>query len=173
MLKKHKRLYERRTDDRYYLRLYEIMEDTKDNFKILSGALNKIPAVALPAAGGAAALTSGLQDEQPVQKQKNGGVTKDNLGYWNPDNWGKPVEIGSNNITMEGVYEPLLGISDTGDTKLMQPGKNYKFKGKKVTEFPVAKLGINQLDAQPMKKLNQLLNFTNNPDKDNWLDKYN
>jgi hypothetical protein len=24
-----------------------------------------------------------------------------------------------------------------------------------------------------MKKLNQLLNFTNNPDKDNWLDKYN
>jgi hypothetical protein len=173
MLKKHKRLYEKRTDDRYYLRLYEIMQDTKDNFKILSNALNKIPAVALPAAGGAAALTSGLQDEQPVQKQKNGGITKDNLGYWNPDNWGKPVEIDSNNITMEGVYEPLLGISDTGDAKLMQPGKNYKFKGKKVTEFPVAKLGINQLDAQPMKKLNQLLNFTNNPDKDNWLDKYN
>lgn len=173
MLKKHKRLYEKRADDRYYLRLYEIMEDTKDNFKILSNALNKMPAVALPAAGGAAALTSGLQDEQPVQKQKNGGITKDNLGYWNPNNWGKPVEIGSNNITMEGVYEPLLGISDTGDTKLMKPGKNYKFKGKKVTEFPVAELGINQLDAQPMKKLNQLLNFTNNPDKDNWLDKYN
>jgi hypothetical protein len=173
MLKQHKKLYDRRTDDRYYLRLYEIMEDNKDNFKILSNALNKMPAVALPVAGGAAALTSGLQDEQPVIKQKNGGITKDNLGYWNPDNWGKPVEIGSNNITMEGVYEPLLGISDTGDTKLMQPGKNYKFKGKKVTEFPVAKLGINQLDAQPMKKLNQLLNFTNNPDKDNWLDKYN
>lgn len=110
---------------------------------------------------------------QAVDQQKNGGITKDNQGYWNPDNWGKPVEIDSNNITMEGVYEPLLGISDTGDTKLMQPGKNYKFKGKKVTEFPVAKLGINQLDAQPMKKLNQLLNFTNNPDKDNWLDKYN
>jgi N-acetyl-anhydromuramyl-L-alanine amidase AmpD len=30
-------------------------------------------------------------------------------------------------------------------------------------------VGINQLDAQPKKKLNQLLNFTNNPDK-NWLD---
>ena len=110
---------------------------------------------------------------QAVDKQKNGGITKDNQGYWNPENWGKPVEIDSNDITMEGVYEPLLGISDTGDTKLMKPGKNYKFKGKKVTEYPVAKLGINQLDAQPMKKLNQLLNFTNNPDKDNWLDKYN
>jgi hypothetical protein len=107
------------------------------------------------------------------KSMKDGGITKDNQGYWNPDNWGQPVEIDSNDITMEGVYEPLLGVSDTGDTKLMQPGKNYKFKGKKVTEFPVAKLGINELDAQPMKKLNQLLNFTNNPDKDNWLDKYN
>jgi hypothetical protein len=104
---------------------------------------------------------------------KNGGVTKDNQGYWNPDNWGQPVEIDSNYITMEGVYEPLIGVSDTGDTKLMKPGKNYKFKGKKVREYPVGKLGINQLDAQPMKKLNQLLNFTNNPDKNNWLDKYN
>lgn len=118
--------------------------------------------------------------------KRNGGIIKDNDGYLNPNNFGKVVEIDSNNITMEGVYEPLLGISDTGDTKLMQPGKNYKFKGKKVTEFPVAKngawldsyrsggrVGINDLDAQPMKKLNQLTNFTNNPDKDNWLNKYN
>ena len=111
-------------------------------------------------------------DWKPKSMQ-DGGITRDNQGYWNPDNWGRPVEIDSNDITMEGVYEPLLGVSDTGDTKLMKPGKNYKFKGKKVTEYPVAKLGINQLDAQPMKKLNQLLNFTNNPDKDNWLDKYN
>ena len=108
-----------------------------------------------------------------ISKKKDGGIVKDNQGYWNPDNWGRPVEIDSNDITMEGVYEPLLGVSDTGDAKLMKPGKNYKFKGKKVTEYPVAELGINQLDAQPMKKLNQLLNFTNNPDKDNWLDKYN
>ena len=118
-------------------------------------------------------VIGGVLGGQSIDQQKNGGITKDNQGYWNPDNWGKPVEIDSNDITMEGVYEPLLGVSDTGDTKLMKPGKNYKFKGKKVTEFPVAKLGINQLDAQPMKKLNQLLNFTNNPDKDNWLDKYN
>jgi hypothetical protein len=173
ILKKHKDLYDKTGGNKYILRLYEIMKDSPENFNILSNAINKMPQVALPIAGGAAATISALQNQQPVQKQKNGGITKDNLGYWNPDNWGKPVEIGSNNITMEGVYEPLLGISDTGDTKLMQPGKNYKFKGKKVTEFPVAKLGINQLDAQPMKKLNQLLNFTNNPDKDNWLDKYN
>jgi hypothetical protein len=173
MLEDHYDLYNKTGGNKSILRLYEIMEKTPKNFKILSETLNKLPTATLPIAGGAAATISALQNQQPVQKQRNGGITKDNLGYWNPDNWGQPVEIGSNNITMEGVYEPLLGISDTGDTKLMQPGKNYKFKGKKVTEFPVAKLGINQLDAQPMKKLNQLLNFTNNPDKDNWLDKYN
>jgi hypothetical protein len=255
-----------------------------------------------------------IYDRFYLPKKKDGGIVKDNDGYLNPNNFGKVVEIDSNNITMEGVYEPLLGVSDTGDTKLMKPGKNYKFKGKKVTEFPVmqkggkqlsqnekvradnweklydplvdlyydrvlplmnskkihntkavdilnkgyqfyvdpyslgydkknrsippmtstlkemqnkilnlsdneitnllkvnsvqsailnkpknvslsdinryknhidslkkvgynfkegGKVSINDLDAQPMKKLNQLLNFTNNPDKDNWLDKYN
>jgi hypothetical protein len=79
-------------------------------------------------------------DWKPKSMQ-DGGITKDNQGYWNPENWGKPVEIDSNDITMEGVYEPLLGVSDTGDTKLMKPGKNYKFKGKKVREYPVAQYG--------------------------------
>jgi hypothetical protein len=88
-------------------------------------------------------VIGGVLGEQAIDQQKNGGITKDNQGYWNPDNWGKPVEIDSNNITMEGVYEPLLGVSDTGDTKLMKPGKNYKFKGKKVTEYPVAQIGKN------------------------------
>ena len=71
-----------------------------------------------------------------------GGIVKDNHGYWNPNNWGKVVEIDSNNITMRGVDQPLIGVSDTGDTKLMQPGKDYKFKGKKVKEYPVAQEGI-------------------------------
>jgi hypothetical protein len=73
------------------------------------------------------------------QHKKGGEITKDDNGYWNPENWGKPVEIGSNEITMQGVYEPLLGISDTGDTQMMYPGEDYKFKGKKVTEYPVSK----------------------------------
>lgn len=64
-------------------------------------------------------------------------IRKDDMGYWNPENWGKPVEIGSNEITMQGVDQPLLGISDTGDTQMMYPDKNYKFKGKKVVEYPV------------------------------------
>ena len=74
-------------------------------------------------------------------KKKKGGIVKDDNGYWNPDNWGKTVEIGSPHITMKGVNEPLLGISDKGDAQMMFPGEEYKFKGKKVTEFPMKKNG--------------------------------
>jgi hypothetical protein len=53
--------------------------------------------------------------------------------------WAHPGEvttIPSNDITMKGVDYDVLGVSDTGDTKLMKPGKNYKFKGNSVTEYP-------------------------------------
>lgn len=94
------------------------------------------------------------------------GVVVDDNGYWNPDNWGKVVEIGSNNITMKGINQPLLGISDTGDKKVMKPGKNYNFKGSKVTEYPMIKNG------GELTKLDQLTNFTNynKPQPGGWLD---
>jgi hypothetical protein len=105
------------------------------------------------------------------------GTVIDPKGYWNPENWGNPVIIPSTDITMEGVYEPLIGISDTGDIQYMEPGEDYEFDGEYVTEYPVAKGGIsvNNADAQPVKKLDQLLNFTNynKPTKGGWLDKYN
>jgi hypothetical protein len=106
-----------------------------------------------------------------LDSYEDGGVIKDDMGYWNPDNWGSPVEIGSTDITMKGVYEPLLGVSDTGDTKLMKPGKNYKFKGKKVTEYPMAKNGLRQ-EQKGLVNLDQLTNFTNYNTKQpgGWLD---
>jgi hypothetical protein len=42
---------------------------------------------------------------------------------------------------MQGVDYPVLGISDTGHTQMMQPGQDYKFDGKKVTEFPMMQKG--------------------------------
>jgi hypothetical protein len=83
------------------------------------------------------------------------------------------VEIGSPYITMEGVDEPLIGISDEGDKKYMLPGKNYKFKGKKVREYPVAKNGVRQ-EQKGLLNLDQLTNFTNynKPQPGGWLDKY-
>jgi hypothetical protein len=123
-----------------------------------------------PAVIGAAAL----QGQEDIPQQKKGGVVKDDNGYWNPDNWGKPVEIDSNEITMEGVYEPLLGVSDTGDVQMMYPGEDYVFDGESVTEYPVAKYGINQQDEKTVQHLDQLTNFTNKPKAKSggWLDKY-
>ena len=108
--------------------------------------------------------------------QDGGDIPVDPMGYWNPENVGGPVIIPSNVITMEGVDQPLLGISDTGDIQYMEPGEDYEFDGEYVTEYPVAKGGVsvNNADAQPLKKLDQLLNFTNynKPTKGGWLDKY-
>ena len=68
-----------------------------------------------------------------------GNVT--NTGYWpdSPDRNNDFNIIPSNEITMEGMDMPLMGISNKGDKKLMMPGKNYKFKGETVMETPVDK----------------------------------
>ena len=112
-------------------------------------------------------------DWKPKSISRDGSVIKDDRGQW--DHPGEITEIGSNEITMKGVPYDVLGVSDTGDTKLMKPGKNYKFKGKKVTEYPMAKNGVNQQDQKTLQQLDQLTNFTNynKPTIGGWLNKYN
>jgi hypothetical protein len=121
---------------------------------------------------GAAAAS---QTEEEVPQQKGGGVIKDDMGYWNPENWDSPVEIGSNEITMKYVPFDVLGISDEGDVQHMKSNnpKNYKFKGKKVTEFRMAKNGLRQ-EQKGLVNLDQLTNFTNYNTKQpgGWLDQY-
>lgn len=75
------------------------------------------------------------------QYQEGGDIPVDSMGYWNPENVGSPVIIPSNEITMEGVDQPLLGISDTGDVQYMEPGEDYEFDGEYVTEYPLAQRG--------------------------------
>jgi hypothetical protein len=91
-------------------------------------------------------LPTELWDRKITPQFQNGGIIKDNNGYWNPDNWGKQVEIGSPNITMMGVNQTLIGESkETGEKKLMVPGKNYKFAHtKNVIETPVSKNWLNK-----------------------------
>ena len=45
--------------------------------------------------------------------------------------------IPSGDITMKGVDFPVKGTDNLGNTKIMQPGKNYKFKGSSVLEVPL------------------------------------
>ena len=85
-------------------------------------------------------------DFKPKSISQNGSVIKDNRGQWAYP--GEITEIGSNDITMQGVDYPVLGISDTGDTQMMYPDQDYKFDGEKVTEFPMAQDG-GWLDKYP------------------------
>ena len=78
-------------------------------------------------------------DFKPKSISKNGSVIKDDRGQWAHP--GEVTEIGSNNITMQGVDYPVLGVSDTGDTQMMYPDQDYKFDGEKVTEYPMAQNG--------------------------------
>jgi hypothetical protein len=74
-----------------------------------------------------------------LPKSQNGSVIKDDRGQWAHP--GEITEIGSNNITMQGVDYPVLGISDMGDVQMMYPGEDYNFDGNKVIEFPMMKSG--------------------------------
>ena len=126
--------------------------------------------------GGSMSYYKNGLDWKPKSISRDGSVIKDDNGYWNPDNWGKTVEIDSPDITMEDVYEPLIGESkQTGEKKLMLPGKNYKFANtKQVIERPIAKSGIRQ-EQKGLQNLEDLTNFTNynKPTKGGWLNKYN
>ena len=42
--------------------------------------------------------------------------------------------IPSGDITMKGVDFKVKGTDNLGNTKIMEPGKNYKFPGNTVTE---------------------------------------
>lgn len=106
-------------------------------------------------------------EQFPIAKN---GIIQDDNGYWNPDNWGKPVEINSNDITMRGVNQLLMGVSkETGEKKLMVPEKRYTFTDTKhVIELP-----LKANNGSELKKLDQLTNFTNyNNTNKNWLDRY-
>ena len=51
-----------------------------------------------------------------------------------PDVNKKVNVIPSGDITMKGVDFPVKGVDNLGNTKIMEPGNNYKFPGTIVTE---------------------------------------
>ena len=50
--------------------------------------------------------------------------------------------IPSGEITMKDVEFPVLGIDNKGNSKIMEPGKDYSFAGDTVLEFPMLKGGF-------------------------------
>ena len=133
--------------------------------------LAEIPASDIRVFGGKPNWLKGYPE---ISKQKQGGIIKDDRGQLAHP--GEITQIDSNDITMRGVNYPVLGIGADGEQMMMQPGEDYKFNKGPVTEFPMAKGGmsVNNADAQPLEKLDQLTNFTNynKPTKGGWLSKY-
>jgi hypothetical protein len=78
-------------------------------------------------------------DWKPKNISRDGSVIEDDMGQWAHP--GEITRIPSNQITMQGVDYPVLGISDTGDTQMMYPNQDYTYDGESVTEYPMMQGG--------------------------------
>ena len=94
-----------------------------------------------------------------LPKAQNGLVIEDPMGQWAHP--GSVTRIPSNQITMQGVNYPVLGVSDRGHTQMMYPGEDYSFRGKSVTEYPMMQGGGQTLLRNQI--LNTKLPATNQP----------
>ena len=73
--------------------------------------------------------------EVPVIMGQRGIPTSENGLHEYPN---QPVYVPSNQITMAGILDDVLGIADTGEMKLMKPNEEHKFKGAEgVLELPM------------------------------------
>jgi len=79
-------------------------------------------------------------DWKPRNISQDGSIISP-LGQWAYP--GEITTIPSNEITMQGVPYPVLGISNLGDTQMMYPGEDYTFDGEYVTEYPMMQKGGN------------------------------
>lgn len=74
---------------------------------------------------------------EDIQYAREGGFSEKGYKKNSPDKDRAFNIIPGNDITMKGVDFPVLGIDNLGNGKIMKPGKNYKFKGDSVLEFPL------------------------------------
>lgn len=58
-----------------------------------------------------------------------------------PDKNEPSLIIPSNNITMQNVSHPIIGIDNLGNQKYMLPGEDYTFPGTEVMEIPIKRKG--------------------------------
>lgn len=82
------------------------------------------------------------------------GFPVDPMGYWNPANVGKIVQVPTENghITMKGVDQPLWGMDEYGNTQYQMPGQEYHYPGKFITEYPIAQNGA-QVEERSLKNV--------------------
>lgn len=92
----------------------------------------------------------------PTQKKD---IIIDPMGQWAHP--GENTRIPSNRITMKGVNYPVLGIANTGQKQMMQPGQEYNFPGADyVDEYPQMRKG-GLPNKKNSKKYSRSLDATN------------
>lgn len=62
-------------------------------------------------------------------------VIDDNMGQWAHP--GEVTRIASNDITMQGVPYPVLGVGADGEQRMMYPNEEHTFNEAPVTEYPM------------------------------------
>jgi predicted nucleotidyltransferase len=72
-------------------------------------------------------------DWNAVMKETD--AVEDAMGQWKHP--GRCTMIPSNQITMKNVAYPVLGIDDTGHSKIMHPEQEYVYPGNRVFEIPM------------------------------------
>jgi hypothetical protein len=76
----------------------------------------------------------------PLRLNRNGGPIVDPRGQWAHP--GQITRIPSNQITMQGVPYPVLGIGNNGQQQMMYPGQDYNFSDADyVDEYPMMQKG--------------------------------
>lgn len=100
--------------------------------------------------------TAELDKAKAPKKPKD--IITDPMGQWKYP--GLPTRIPGNDITMEGVGYPVLGVANNGQRKIMLPGADYTFPGADyVDEYPqMQKGGTNK------SKSGTITNVKQNPD---------
>lgn len=90
------------------------------------------------------AITDALSKMNKARKPKQPkDIIKDPEGQYKYP--GVPTRIASDNITMQGVSYPVLGVDNLGNQQMMQPGAEYVFPGADyVDEFPISTLNFQQ-----------------------------
>lgn len=120
-------------------------------------------------------------DWKPKTISRDGSVIESARGQYDyPD---EITRIPGSNITMKPdpktgkkLTQPLLGISNTGERKIMYPGQDYQFEEgtEYVTEIPKSKLAKNGIrqEQKGLQNIDNLTNFTNYNTKQpgGWLD---
>jgi len=122
-------------------RLQEFIKKQGNDYKVIINDNNTLQ-INLPKLQREFNLGGSVKIKTPKENlyYKQGGAIITNRGQW--DYPGQTTIIPSNQITMQGVPYPVMGVDNTGHTKMMHPGMNYTFPGQYVTEYPIAQNGL-------------------------------